>query len=305
METKNALRLKGNFNCPYCGVDLRDKSKKPTKDHMIARKFVPKGTLNAEWNLILDACKKCNFEKGRLEDAVSAFSLFSFDKCRPQISKDELARKLGFDEKRGTFRGSNHPETRKPIGNSFKEISINSKFGPLDIRVNFMAPPQYEPYTLNLSKMQIQALYYYISNVDLENISKSRAFTEDSIFLDPKYIHPLFHFSKNGWGDPAAMEFRRRVDSWNFLFYFSTAKSNFKCLILQEQSSTKKPPIFWLLEWNKNYRILGLIRDPNEITNQEQNLPNDRILIQSEPETWISKQVPLKEDDDFFFKFKE
>ena len=63
-----------NENCPYCfrpfGSGLV-----PTKEHVIARNFVPKGTLQGCWNLILQACKQCNAAKAILEDDISAITM--------------------------------------------------------------------------------------------------------------------------------------------------------------------------------------------------------------------------------------
>jgi hypothetical protein len=59
--------------CPYCGVALSKENS--TKEHVLARKFVPKGTLNNQWNLILNACRCCNNSKSDLEDDISAITM--------------------------------------------------------------------------------------------------------------------------------------------------------------------------------------------------------------------------------------
>src|SRR5438067_12808695 len=67
-----AIVLK-NETCVYCGSELT--AGNCTKEHVIGRKFVPKGKLHEEWNLIVRACTSCNHTKSDLEDDISAISL--------------------------------------------------------------------------------------------------------------------------------------------------------------------------------------------------------------------------------------
>ena len=62
-----------NTTCPFCGIDLA--SVHAIKEHLIARRFVPKGTMNNQWNLIANACEVCNSIKGDLEDEISAVTM--------------------------------------------------------------------------------------------------------------------------------------------------------------------------------------------------------------------------------------
>ncbi len=66
------LRLR-NVICPYCGVALTKQNS--TREHVIGRKFVPKGTLENQWNLILNACHACNNRKADLEDDIAAITM--------------------------------------------------------------------------------------------------------------------------------------------------------------------------------------------------------------------------------------
>src|ERR1019366_4331882 len=54
---KKALILP-NLNCVYCGDPLNKSS--TTEEHVIGRKFVPKNSLFGQWNLIVNAWRKCN-----------------------------------------------------------------------------------------------------------------------------------------------------------------------------------------------------------------------------------------------------
>jgi hypothetical protein len=63
------VRPLDNVTCPYCGTALTSKTR--TKEHVIGRRFVPVGSLDREWNLILQACGPCNRHKADLEDDIS------------------------------------------------------------------------------------------------------------------------------------------------------------------------------------------------------------------------------------------
>src|SRR5689334_12269149 len=78
MEDGNSLRSPSNrplnnITCPYCGIDLVQQN--AIKEHVVGRRFVPKGKLAHSWNLILQACRQCNEKKSDLEDDISAISL--------------------------------------------------------------------------------------------------------------------------------------------------------------------------------------------------------------------------------------
>lgn len=61
------------MTCPYCSVELTEENN--SEEHVVGRKFVPKGTLNNNWNLIVRSCNECNEEKSNFEDDISAITL--------------------------------------------------------------------------------------------------------------------------------------------------------------------------------------------------------------------------------------
>jgi hypothetical protein len=63
-----------NINCAYCGR-LFDAELPATKEHVIGRRFVPRGCFAGQWNLILNACGRCNGDKAELEDDISAITM--------------------------------------------------------------------------------------------------------------------------------------------------------------------------------------------------------------------------------------
>lgn len=66
----------GSRQCAYCGVLFRVEIAS-TSDHVVGRKFVPKGQLACHWNLLLNACRQCNGDKADLEDDISVISMMS------------------------------------------------------------------------------------------------------------------------------------------------------------------------------------------------------------------------------------
>jgi hypothetical protein len=71
---KKAILLR-NRNCCYCGDLLKDVGS--TKEHVIGRNFVPTNTLDGQWSLILRACLRCNRNKSKLENDISAITMQS------------------------------------------------------------------------------------------------------------------------------------------------------------------------------------------------------------------------------------
>ena len=63
-----------NLTCPYCG-DRFDPETSAAKEHVIGRRFVPRGCFAGQWNLILNACERCNRNKGDLEDDISIITM--------------------------------------------------------------------------------------------------------------------------------------------------------------------------------------------------------------------------------------
>jgi hypothetical protein len=72
LDDKRAIRLK-NETCPFCGARLT--SVPSDEDHVIGRRFVPKGVLKSSWNLVVRACKGCNGRKSALEGDISAITM--------------------------------------------------------------------------------------------------------------------------------------------------------------------------------------------------------------------------------------
>src|SRR6266852_1995241 len=73
LPNNKATKL-ANITCVYCGRE--ETSEQPlTDEHVVGRRFVPKGSFATGWALIARACEDCNNEKSDLEDDISAITL--------------------------------------------------------------------------------------------------------------------------------------------------------------------------------------------------------------------------------------
>src|SRR5258707_376485 len=106
-----------NMTCPYCGIRRSDDA--PFEDeHVIGRRFVPKGALANSMNLIVQACRACNGEKSDLEDEISAVTLQPAigDPHPDPVLSSEAARKAG---------GSYSRQTKKLVADSYENKTFS------------------------------------------------------------------------------------------------------------------------------------------------------------------------------------
>lgn len=257
------VRIAGNVQCPYCGRLLDEPETERSEDHVIGRKFVPKGYLENEWNLIVDACLDCNREKGRLEGGISTMSHLSVGRG-PEYGDDvidDLRRKLGEeDPSTGRRRGATHPATGRPVADSFAEHKVSGSFGAARMSFSFVGPPQDAGAEAELAGFQVQGFFYLISNYDPSDPARSRAFSKDqSRWLPTDDIQPIFGLRRSGFGHEVAMELTRRTLGWEQMCWVPTARGHFKAIMRRGDGA-----FFWAVEWNKNARVIGLIRKKDQ-----------------------------------------
>lgn len=151
------IRLK-NRTCAYCGAQFC-KTLMHTDEHVIGRKFVPKGSLAGMWNLVVFACKKCNDEKCDLENDISVISMLPDS----QISPDKID-PLVATEVRRKAPGSISRRTGKPVMDSTESVQLKGQFGVASITLNFVCPPQIDHARIcELARFHVQAFFYQIS----------------------------------------------------------------------------------------------------------------------------------------------
>jgi hypothetical protein len=124
-----------NVTCPYCAAALDPETR--TKEHVIGRRFVPKGSTENRWNLILWACSVCNNKKSDLEDDIAAITMY-LHTTGLASTEDPTARAEAI--RGGPKSGSR--ETGNPVADSHSSLNSPSQLGPVEMTFGFVAPPQ-------------------------------------------------------------------------------------------------------------------------------------------------------------------
>ena len=234
----NQVKRLHNTNCGFCGCELTVENS--TKEHVIGRRFVPKGALDREWNLILNACRPCNNKKGDLEDDISAITLNAplghYDDRR------DMARESG-DRK---SKKSKSRRTQNPVSQSDERHFISGQFGAAKITFGFTSPPQIDSDRLNeLALMHITAFCYAMT---YDEQTQKGMFWQD-------HLEVINASSKADWGNPVQVEFAELVLTWPHHFAGSLARGFFKVIIRKEPGNGIWA---WALEWNESKRIIGI-----------------------------------------------
>jgi hypothetical protein len=225
-----------NKTCVYCGIGLE---REATREHVIARKFVPHIKWGLSWNLIVQACSDCNFHKSKLENDISAITL-QIHAQDPEL-KDLVHRKAI---------KSKSAKTGKVVGSSTEHSAIVLPFGPgINIKFKMMAPPQVEETrAFELARLQMNAFFYLITYD--EGLCKGR-------FWEGKFS-PISCSHKADWGNVTKIAFMEVVKNWERRLVGVTADGFFKVML--KKHPTEKC-FGWALEWNHSHRIFGFLGD--------------------------------------------
>lgn len=276
-----------NTTCPYCGVELNDVNS--TKEHVIGRKFVPKGTLNGYWNLIVRACKKCNSEKSHLENDISAITLAGriwFD----SNGSEENARHEALRKSNKSI----SKKTGKPVIHSQEELNFEVPFAPgVTFKFTMVSPPQIDSDRLFcLARMQMMAFFYFIT---FNNEKKKGGFW-------PEGFHPLSEAHHGDWGNSLHKAFMGAVVNWEPRWVGNTADGYFRSIIRRHPSAECWS---WAVEWNKNYRLVGFfgLRHPaQEIVNSFKSTEMTTIVTGENSNLRFRSEIKLPEGDDLLFE---
>jgi len=282
-----AILLK-NATCPYCGETLGPDAW--NREHVVGRGFVPKGTLDGYWNLILRACKRCNSAKSDLEDDLSALSM------QPSLL-------MGFPRDDGRLRSeaarkarSKSRTTQRPVGNSAERLSLGAQLGP-GARATFglVAPPQIDLQRADeLALMHVQAFFYWASYDPIKR-SGQRC---------PGVWTPLDFVFRTDWGNPIQKAFMARIQDWCTVVAASTAQGYFKIAIRRRPD---RACWSWALEWNENVRLVGFVGEDVAIQEEVAELPGPRLgrLAVSDGSVLFRLEQRLDAADDLLFRFRD
>ena len=193
------IRLR-NRTCIYCGVEFGD-AICGTDEHVIARRFVPKGTLDRQWNLIARACETCNHEKSQLEDDIAAVSMqpdvFGRFACDDPRLVAEARRKA---------QNSFSRRTRRPVRDSVETFMMTAPFGLGTATFNIITSPQVDMERLEqLAWYHVRAFFYLITyNKDTQAGSPL-----------PGVFAPLTDARRWDWGNALMRGFMSATRFWH------------------------------------------------------------------------------------------
>lgn len=230
-----------NACCIYCGIFLRGTNPPESdKEHLIARNFVPKGTMDGQpFNFLFRTCRSCNARKASAERHVSSVTLFNspgrFDNSK--VNEDAIRK----------GEGDFHPNKQGVlIQNAHEHTSITTSFGPMSIKFGMVAPPQPDRDKVGeVAFSHIQGLFTLICTEDYLDPQKMRLLPQKEFIWYDYYTH-------NDWGNPQAVEIANRVRNWDCFANIESAQGYFKAIMRCSDEGW-----FWALEWNRQLRLLG------------------------------------------------
>jgi|SRR5579859_8129525 len=277
--------LLNNETCVYCASLLG----KPmtTKEHVIGRRFVPRGTLAGQWNLILRACRSCNRRKSDLEDDLSAITMQP-DMWGQFADHDPVLALEAIRKARSASR-----RTRKQVKDSSESRIITASLGPNGtMGLTFISPPQTDRQRVfELSRFHLTAFFYWITYND----QTKRGGYWPGTFL------PVAEAVKSDWGNPTHRAFMKTVLDWTPRLVAVGANGFFRVAIRRHPSAICWS---WALEWNHKHRIIGFFGEQAQAEAVFANFPQPQthIIAQSANECLrVREEIALSQEEDQLF----
>lgn len=278
-----AIRLR-NETCPYCGTSLTRDTR--TKEHVVGRRFVPRGSLHQHWNLIVWACETCNRRKAELEDDLSAISMQP-DPWGAHARDDVRLRNEAERKAKTKSRRSG-----KPVKDSQEEILITHKFGRAELKFSFKSSAQAdEARIFELARMQVMAFFYWIT---IQPGEVNGRFWQGKFF-------PMQSVRRADWGNEQLRFFMAETSDWDWRVHAVTADGYFKLAIKKHPDRENWS---FALEWNESYRIVGFFGDIAGVVELRNRLPELAMqTIHGQSDDWVRHrlEVPLTDEDDKLF----
>ncbi|PWS37126.1 hypothetical protein DFH01_09660 [Falsiroseomonas bella] len=252
---KHVVRLK-NTICPYCIRPLV-RQVEPNVDHVIGRRFVPLGSIEGQWNLLVKSCRACNEKKSRHESVVSAVILqpdaFGQHPADMDLVRQEAARK-------GSAR---HPKTKRAVRDSRTEQVLHGNLGPsASLSFQIVGPPQVPPDDADgLAHMQVQAIFFLLT---LDEQTKNGSAL-------PGVFCTVAEARRADWGNVRLKAFAEYTANWLPRFRGIAANGFFKAVIRRHPEL--KPIWSWALEWNRSMRIVGFFGEETLVEEAAAALP--------------------------------
>lgn len=282
----NSPILLNNKTCPYCGEMIRPAE--VTKEHVIGRRFVPRGKLNGYWNLIVWACKACNNHKSKLEDDISAITMQP-DCCGRHAVDDDALKKAS--TRKGV--SSISRRTGKPVIESSEEHKIEIPFGPnIEMTFTLVSPPHIaQERKWELARLHLMGFFYFIS---FDHKNRTGGFW-------PGDYMPLHEALRSDWGNPVQIGFMEEVSMWGHRLCAISADGFFKIMIRRHPSAECWS---WALEWNQKLRLIGFFGDKEAaelVVEAFQPARGHQIPQGPNRHIGLREEIALREEDDKMF----
>lgn len=280
-----AIRLH-NLNCIYCGRLFDDTA--PTKEHVVGRNFVPRGCLDGQWNLIANACERCNRDKADLEDDISAISMLA--DLTGQFAVDDPRLKAHAARKAANARSR---RSGKVVADSREHIQIAQSFGGADFTFSFTSPPQVEDDRIfRLAHYHFRAFFFLIT---YRETTRTGGFVQGGFY-------PLLTARRADWGNPRLRWFMDKVRDWDLRMHAIGADTFFKLII--RRCPQGREVWAWAVEWNHSMRVVGFAGREDAVTDVAADAPELAFdVVHEGPAEWVRMRtdVPLPaEEDDLF-----
>tara|TARA_R110002073_G_scaffold120601_2_gene262695 strand:- start:33928 stop:34836 length:909 start_codon:yes stop_codon:yes gene_type:complete len=287
IPTNQPMRL-SNQNCAYCGQEF-DASLHKTKEHVVARRFVPKGSMDGAWNLIANACEPCNRAKADLEDDISAITMLPDQYGRYAVEDPRLKETA---ERKAAKSGSR--KTGKAVAKSGETSTVEASSGSLKMSFGFSANPQIDQKRIfSLANFHWRAFFYMIT------YSKE---TQRGGCVPGQFM-PVGNANRMDWGNDQMRWFMGATDEWDPRLKLVTADGYFKKSIRRDPSGLEVWA--WALEWNQNQRVIGFAGKRECLDVMAEDLPMLRTTtIAQSPGRFVRyrKEIPLEPEDDTLFR---
>lgn len=274
-----------NVTCVYCHVALSPEIS--TREHVVGRKFVPVGKMDKQWNVILNACGRCNGLKADLENDISAITMQQSVCGQYAVDDPALHAAAARKGKKSISR-----RTKKPVSESGETITVSMPFFGGKMTANFVSGPQMEEdRVFRLCGYHLQGFFYFLTYNQEKRIG----------FCWPGSITPLFHTIRSDWGNPLVQAFTNLVSSWEPRLIGETGDGFFKVSIRKHPSETIWS---WALEWNQKHRIVGFFGNHKAAQGFVDTFPDEarsRLRDPTQNGFLIRIDTPLAESDDYLF----
>lgn len=204
---------------------------------------------------------------------------------------EESSEALATDSKRKRVKSISRL-TRRSMKDSLWSTTLHSRFGPAKMEFKLTSPPAVEPSRLSeLARLQVSAFMYWLTfhKSDQRGLFVAGEFYTANIAI------------RNDWGNPLQRSFMETVRAWDDRLVGGTAGGHFGVAIRRRGDEALWS---WALEWNMNYRMVGLMGSRDEIRSVVYELPvlEMREVSRSESEVVrMRRETPLEPSDDKLF----